>query len=391
MMSSQHWLDILALAGVPAFVCRRTGSGVEMSARTPEFTGLMQAVTGVLDERNVLSRLTSAWPAVGQDSPFVVCADDGPAPWRCVVRPFGDMSADHLAIFRLDDESLAGHDAYFTMIENLPDIVTRHDDQLRFLYVNPAFEYGTGFGAEHTLGKGYLDLGVPEELAASLSGVLERVLRTGEALDTEFDYAGPHGLRHYLARVVPERDDDGRVLAVLCIVRDISDLKRVQHQLELLARTDPLTSLLNRRSFLEHVGAGLDRVRRGQGELSLLLLDVDDFKDINDRLGHAAGDRVLEAIARVLVEETRADDVAARLGGDEFCIALVDADAAQADAVARRIRQRITEIGRDAGRHVGVSIGVATADPGDDDPTCLVARVDELMYRAKDRNAVRGS
>lgn len=121
--------------------------------------------------------------------------------------------------------------------------------------------------------------------------------------------------------------------------------------------------------------------------MSLLLLDVNDFKSINDRFGHIAGDNVLMAIGDALRHEAGPDDVVARLGGDEFCVALVDADAANASAAADRIRQRINGLG--AGDRcpceIGVSIGLITAGEHDHTVSDLMTRVDLQMYREKPR------
>lgn len=381
MASAEQWLATLTAAGVSAFLCRRTAAGVEITSRTTEYMGVMQTLTGRLDERSLLARLQAQWPPTG-DGPTVIAAS-GDLAWQCVLQSVADQPDDYLAILQLPEHD--SNDAFFTIVENLPDVVTRYDREFRCLYANPALGHTTGIPAEARLGKTYAETGAPAELTASFEAAFQRVIDTGEPIEVGFDYVGPAGRRYYLGRATPEIGLDGQVHSILSVVRDISEVKRLELQLEQLARTDPLTSLLNRRSFTARLGTELDRVQRGQGGFSLLMLDLNNFKYINDRFGHVAGDRVLEAVGRILTEEIRAQAVAARLGGDEFSVALIDTDAAGADDVARRIGQRVSHIADESGQPLGVSVsvGVAAADARDTTALELLARVDMLMYQVK--------
>ena len=383
MVSAEHWLATLALAGVPAFHCRDSSGGIEIVARTPGFMAAMQALAGRLDERSLLSRLPSPVAQTGA-APVVIGSDDTPG-WRCVLHAVDGQPGEHLAILDLPPQWGPYDDAFLTIVENLPDVVTRYDREFRCRYANPALGATTGIPADTRLGKTYAETGAAAALTNGFEAAFRRVLDTGEPVEIEFDYVGPTGLRHYLGRAAPEFDRDGEVESILSVVRDISDVKRLAHQLEQLARTDPLTSLLNRRSFTARLGTELDRVQRGHGGFSLLMLDLNNFKFINDRFGHVAGDRVLETVARILTGETRSQDVAARLGGDEFCVALIDTDAAAAADIARRIAERVGAIVDDTGRPIGVSVsvGVAAAEATDATALDLLARVDMLMYQAK--------
>ncbi len=150
-------------------------------------------------------------------------------------------------------------------------------------------------------------------------------------------------------------------------------------ELEQLSRTDALTGLRNRRAFLEELAREASRAGRQQRPLAALYIDVDDFKRLNDREGHARGDEALTAVASALTGTLRAVDVAARLGGDEFCVLLPDTDNQQAAAVAGRLRERVR-----ATCPVSVSIGIATLETGDlACPAALVRRADADMYRNK--------
>ncbi|MEZ0358215.1 diguanylate cyclase [Mycobacterium sp. SA01] len=384
MESAREWLSLLATAGVPAFHVCRTPDGLSIVRRTPEFVGVMQVLSGRLDEPSLLARLHSAWPAVVGDAPFVISEQQSPG-WRCVVRAVDDGPCDYLVILRWPEEIQLVNNAFFTLVENLPDVVTRYSRDFRCLYANPAISRVTGIPAETRFGKTYADTGAPREVTREFVGAYQQVLETGQPVEIEFDYDGPEGLRHYLGRAAPEFDNSGRVNSILSVVRDITQVKRLQHELEQLAHTDPLTSLLNRRSFAEQLTEALERVRGGRQELAVLMLDLDNFKSINDQFGHLAGDRVLEAVSQILVEETRATDLVARLGGDEFCAALIDTGLGPAQAVAERIGRRVSEISLDSVGKLAVnaSVGVVAAEEQDVNVLDLLARVDSVMYRVK--------
>ena len=158
---------------------------------------------------------------------------------------------------------------------------------------------------------------------------------------------------------------------------------------ELLARTDALTRIANRRAFFETAALEIERVRRTGRPIALAFVDVDDFKDVNDRLGHAQGDALLVALAATLRRATRAIDAVARLGGDEFALLLPETSAAETEALLARVRAALVAEMARGGWNVGFSIGAAVfvAPPRSVDD--LIARADELMYAAK--RAAKGS
>jgi diguanylate cyclase (GGDEF)-like protein len=158
-------------------------------------------------------------------------------------------------------------------------------------------------------------------------------------------------------------------------------------EVHLLAITDPLTSLSNRRNFMERLELELSRSRRYDDRLALVLMDVDHFKDVNDAYGHVTGDRVLVAIARDgLVPALRAVDLAGRFGGEEFAVILPATDLDGAMVVAERLRARVAEIEVDGpgSRRITASFGVAAVpEVGADDVVGLIRAADEALYRAK--------
>ena len=192
------------------------------------------------------------------------------------------------------------------------------------------------------------------------------------------------------ARAVVRRETVG---ALRTLARDASAALvqvELREGLERLSLSDPLTSLGNRRAFDEALAAEMARARRSGGSMGVVILDVNHFKQFNDRHGHQAGDDALVSVARVLAREARAEDRACRIGGEEFALLLPGADDAAAATVAERIR-RAVEDSADAAEGLTVSLGVA-ASRGDD-ARGLLATADARLYVAKEagRNRVISS
>lgn len=170
----------------------------------------------------------------------------------------------------------------------------------------------------------------------------------------------------------------------LALVVMLSALKRQLAEEERLARTDALTHIANRRAFFEAAALELERARRHGRPLTVAYLDLDDFKEVNDLQGHAAGDALLATVAQTLRGATRAVDAVARLGGDEFGLILPETDAAMAEVLLQRLRGALLDaVTRQGAWSTGFSIGAAVflVPPADVDE--LTARADELMYAAK--------
>ena len=154
---------------------------------------------------------------------------------------------------------------------------------------------------------------------------------------------------------------------------------RLYRAQELLASHDPLTGLANHREFHEAFARELERCRRSGAELSVVLLDLDDFKEVNDQHGHAHGDSVLESVGAALRRHTRAGDVACRIGGDEFAMLLPEASAKDAAAAAKRMCAAVAE----ADPRLGASAGCATWPHDGGSKDVLVAEADDRLYAAK--------
>jgi len=176
--------------------------------------------------------------------------------------------------------------------------------------------------------------------------------------------------------------------------RRAQEVERLNESLRQIAATDELTGLFNYRRFQEALLKEVERARRFGRPLSLLFIDIDEFKAVNDRFGHQVGDVVLAQLAALLSQNLRIVDTVCRYGGEEFSILLPETTSDGATVAAERIRSLIAnhDFGLDEPNYrITVSIGVASFNPATDDPASLVRRADQAMYAAKQagRNCVR--
>lgn len=172
------------------------------------------------------------------------------------------------------------------------------------------------------------------------------------------------------------------VFAYNLIARELTCRQAEEVRLEILAMTDPLTGLANRRALETALESALLRAKRHDWDLSVILLDVDHFKGFNDGYGHELGDEVLRAVARVLRSALRAGDVAGRYGGEEFLVVLPEADWADAVRTAERIRSAVSRLELPL-PPVTISLGVATLGNRSASAAALVAEADQALYVSK--------
>ncbi|WP_426234815.1 sensor domain-containing diguanylate cyclase [Pseudomonas sp. TWP3-2] len=189
------------------------------------------------------------------------------------------------------------------------------------------------------------------------------------------------GLRWVRGEATPEELPGGGVLWH-GYISDISDLKRVEEELRALSVTDSLTGIHNRRYFQERLTTEMARVERGGGELSVIMLDIDHFKRINDQYGHAVGDRVLQAVCERIGHRLRRTDVFCRLGGEEFMVLCPDIDGEHAYMLAVELWQGLRSEPVDVVGVVTASFGIASWRVGEG-ADALLLRADSGVYAAK--------
>ncbi len=215
----------------------------------------------------------------------------------------------------------------------------------------------------------------------------------GEDFEQHLSFQSLSGIRHVSCRGLCERDPDGNVVGVFGTLRDDTQLRiatdrlsRKAEQLNKLASFDPLTGLTNRFQFQQQLGTIVSRAIDQDRKMALLVLDMDGFKEINDTMGHQAGDEVLKIVAQRLKEVVRDGDVISRLGGDEFTVILRDTvDETEVETISRRLVDAIMRPMQIDNQelHVGVSIGASLCPTDSDRPDELFTYADTAMYEAK--------
>jgi diguanylate cyclase (GGDEF)-like protein/PAS domain S-box-containing protein len=271
------------------------------------------------------------------------------------------------------------------LVQHSSDLITVLDADGIVIYQSPSIEHVLGYTPDAMVGTHITRLLHPDEhgrLAHLIAGGPSGETETVECVFVHRDGAS----RDFEVQHTNLLDDE-RVRGIVLNGRDVSERRAFERQLEHQAFHDPVTNLPNRALFGERVRHAIARARREQRGLAVIFLDLDDFKTVNDSLGHAAGDQVLAEVAKRLATTVRASDTAARFGGDEFAILLEDVlNAQEAADTAERILAALTEPLAVDGKDVRVrgSIGISIAEgqaTGDADE--LLRNADAAMYIAK--------
>jgi diguanylate cyclase (GGDEF)-like protein/PAS domain S-box-containing protein len=278
------------------------------------------------------------------------------------------------------------------VLDSSPDAVIAIDRQGRVVDFNPAAERTFGLGRVDALDRDLAELIIPPEHREAHRRGFARALADdwrllGRRIETTALRADGSRLPVELALSLVDGAEDGGPF-VYGFVRDISERRRGEEQLAYLAYHDPLTGLPNRILIEQQLDLALARARRRRGAVVLMFVDLDDFKEVNDRLGHAAGDRLLAAVATRLDAVLRDSDLLARQGGDEFIVLLSDIDEdphQAAELVAGKLLDTLREPFVVAGAELrtGASIGISVYPEDAADTETLLRHADVAMYGAK--------
>jgi diguanylate cyclase (GGDEF)-like protein/PAS domain S-box-containing protein len=282
----------------------------------------------------------------------------------------------------------AGEHLLHSFLDLIPNLSFIKDEGGRYLFYNKAFAAFCGIDKNAWLGKTDFDV-FPQETAEAMYRHDLQVVESGHATETLEEVVSAAGGVHAFRTIkFTYRSFDGQtILGGVAVditdqIRREQELAHANMKLELLAATDPLTGLPNRRVFEHRAAVEFAIARRAQRHLSILVMDIDNFKQRNDLLGHAAGDEALRALSVAIAECTRVTDLAARIGGEEFAYLLPDTASSGAVALAERIQKALGEI-QAAPLALTVSIGVATIDATTPNWEQLLVHADDAMYEAK--------
>src|SRR6266404_4064604 len=282
---------------------------------------------------------------------------------------------------------------------NVPALISYVDREQRYRFSNRTYDDWFGIAHERMQGHTLAEI-FGDEAFGRMRPDIERVLA---GATVQFELAHGEGGRRRALQVscVPHLGVDGEVLGFYMLANDVTQLKRAQEdlryaaiqlqhdarRLEFLAHHDTLTQLPNRAMFSERAREAVAHARRHRKTAALLFIDLDNFKTVNDTLGHEVGDALLKIISSRLKASVRGDDFIARIGGDEFCVLLQDiADPREAAAVAQKLLHELGKTYRIGEYQVnsGASVGIACVPQDGEDVATLLRLADLSMYRAKD-------
>jgi diguanylate cyclase (GGDEF)-like protein/PAS domain S-box-containing protein len=276
------------------------------------------------------------------------------------------------------------------IVQNSPTILYRLKGEPPFPLIYVSHNINKfGHDAKSLLGSRWIEAIVDSADEAKVTAAMARVLdKNSQASSIEFRLRTGDGSHRWVEnRYTPVRDGDGRLLEVEGIIIDITERKAAEDKIATLARTDGLTGLANRTTFVERLRQVFSSTGRGANPFAILFIDLDHFKDVNDTLGHPVGDQLLLEVADRLRHIARENDLVARLGGDEFAILQMDVnEPANAGALAAKIQESLAQPYLLADSQVTIvtaSIGICPFSSGSVGPDAMLAQADLALYRSK--------
>ncbi|WP_417223237.1 diguanylate cyclase [Amphritea sp.] len=277
--------------------------------------------------------------------------------------------------------------AYRSLAENAPDAIARYDQHAKLIYTNPNFDALFTFTYIPTADNSFLE---------SYHSVIRRVIGNGVPQQVEIKIPTGSSQRYLMFSIVAEEHETGT--GALAIGRDVTLHHEMEQKLEKQARSDFLTQLINRRYFFELANRELTIASRYHNQLSLIMFDLDHFKQVNDTYGHAIGDLVLQRVAAISQSTLREADILARLGGEEFVVLLIQSSTEAAAQTAERLRQGIESLSIALDSEITISVtasfGVTTVNFESDHNVShtinhIISEADSAMYSAKQKGRNR--
>jgi diguanylate cyclase (GGDEF)-like protein/PAS domain S-box-containing protein len=296
-----------------------------------------------------------------------------------------------LRVTEMDLHRMQSERYFRSLIQNSSDIVMILDDAGLIRYESPSIQHVLGYEPVSRIGRSPLDLVHPDDTPAAQQALGQVLRSVGAEQRLEFRVRHADGSWHVVEAISKNLLAAEHVNGVVVNYRDVTERKALEEQLKHQAFHDSLTGLANRALFTDRVEHALARLGRGPTSLAVLFVDLDDFKTVNDSLGHAAGDELLVAVSRRLQAGLRPADTAARLGGDEFGVLLEDVELMTAKEIASRLLEGLRPPFRFRGEDLSVqaSIGIAIRQGRNQSGSELLRNADVAMYSAKERGKGR--
>ena len=295
---------------------------------------------------------------------------------------------------RAQADLLESEERFRTLADNITQLAWMTDEKGSVFWYNKRWFDYTGTTLEEMQGWGWQKVHHPDHVNRVVKKI-KHCFETGEFWEDTFPLRSKEGeYRWFLSRAIPIRNNEGKIVRWFGTNTDITDRKRMEEEIRHMAQHDALTGLPNRRLFIDILQVELAQARRHRTKLAILFLDLDHFKEINDTLGHEAGDHLLKEVAERFRRTTRESDTVARIGGDEFNMILADIGRIEdvsdiAVKIVDSLRKPIV-INRHE-LHVTTSVGISMYPDDSDDSETLLRYADIAMYHAKEsgRNTFR--
>ncbi|CAG7641489.1 hypothetical protein PAESOLCIP111_04236 [Paenibacillus solanacearum] len=288
---------------------------------------------------------------------------------------------------RMEEDLRKSEEKYRVITENSSDLISIIDLEGRFRYVSPSHASLLGYALSEFESRPMSQWLHEEDRAAVSCAIHDQLAATKSSTLLEFRLRAMNGTYYWMeAKINPIVNQSGEFSSLSLVMRDITERKRAEQRIHHLAYHDTLTDLPNRRLFMERLRKEVHQAKRSQSQLAVIFLDLDRFKNINDSLGHEAGDLILIEAAHRIRGCIRSNDMVARLGGDEFILLLTSvSDAAEAEGISRSIQaslQEPFELGRQQCA-ISCSMGIALFPSDGRDPNELLKRADMALYDVK--------
>jgi len=271
--------------------------------------------------------------------------------------------------------------------DNVPSMTAAYDENLHLVFANKRLADFFSFDPADIVGKHLREVS-GEEAYREIEGHFAQVLQGHPVTYQRMHKFANGGSRYLEVKLLPNIGEQGKVLGCFAVTTDITEHKLTQERIQRVAHHDSLTGLPNRLLFNDRLQQAISLAKRDSRQFALLYLDLDRFKQVNDSLGHTAGDELLQAVATRIRREVRESDTVARVGGDEFTVILSNiARREEAEIVARKIIAAVAapfQLGsQQQSVEIGTSIGISIYPSDGQDADTLVNAADTAMYGAK--------